>query len=122
VQLIAGAGCDDQQSGARGDYAGSVLILGAFVAFLPPVPPVSAQSHAQRICREHGVIPRSEVYEDCLVHATRAVEWGEPMLARDVARLTVDAQEVCARNGLAPQTPDFCACIDRETQLRGFLR
>jgi hypothetical protein len=97
----------------------SVLILSAFVAFLPPVPPVSAQSHAQRICREQGITPRSEVYEYCLLHVSRAVERGEPMFAREVARFTVDAQEACRRNGLEPQTPDFHACIDRETQSLG---
>jgi len=49
---------------------------------------------------------------------SRAVERGEPMLAREVARFTVDAQEACRRNGLE-QTPDFRACIDRETQSFG---
>ena len=33
---------------------GSALFVGAFVAFLPPIPPASAQSHAQRICRERA--------------------------------------------------------------------
>lgn len=101
---------------------GSVLILGAFVAFLPPVPPLSAQNHAQRICREQGITPRSEGYEYCLLHATHAVEWGEPVLARDVARFTVDAQEVCRRNGIEPQTPDFRTCIERETQSGAWKR
>jgi hypothetical protein len=101
---------------------GSVLILGAFVAFLPPVPPVSAQNHAQRICREQGITPRSEGYEYCLLHVSRAVERGEPMLAREVAHFTVDVQEACKRNGLQPQTPDFRICIDRETQSRGLWR
>lgn len=101
---------------------GSVLILGAFVAFVPPVPPVSAQNHAQRICREQGITPRSEGYEYCLLHVRGALEWGEPRLAHDVARFTVDAQEACRQNGLEPQTPDFRTCIDRETQLRAWLR
>ena len=98
---------------------GGVLIFGAFVAFLPPVPPVSAQNHAQRICREQGITARSEAYEYCLLQATRAVEGGEPMLARAVARFAVDAQEACRRTGLEPQTPDFRTCIDRESQSRG---
>ena len=36
---------------------GSVLIVGAFVAFLPSVLPASERSHADRICREEGVSP-----------------------------------------------------------------
>ena len=100
----------------------SVLILAAFVAVLPPVPPVSAQNHAQRICREQSITPRSESYEYCLLHVSRAVEWGEPWLAQEVARFTVDTEETCRRNGLQPQTPDFRNCIDRETQSRGRWR
>ena len=98
---------------------GGALIVSAFVAFVPPIPPASAQSHAQRICREQGITPRSEAYEYCLLHVTRAVEWGEPMLARAVARFAVDAQEACRRNGLEPQTPDFRTCVERESQSRG---
>jgi hypothetical protein len=45
---------------------GGVLIVGAFVAFLPPIPPVSAQGHAQRICREEGISQASEHHEICL--------------------------------------------------------
>ena len=40
---------------------GSALIVSAFVAFLPPIPPATAQSQAQRICREQGIAIRSEV-------------------------------------------------------------
>jgi len=85
---------------------------------LPPVPPTSAQSHAQRICREQGVTPRSEVNEYCLLQAARAIELGDPMLARDLARFSVDAQEACRHNGLEPQTPEFRTCIDRESRAR----
>ena len=45
------------------------MIVGAFVAFLPPIPPASAQSQAQRICREQGVTPSSDGYEYCLSQA-----------------------------------------------------
>ena len=100
---------------------GSALIVGAFVAFLPPVPPASAQSHAQRICREQGVSPRSDGYEYCLSQATRALQWGEPALARSFARVTVDAREACLGSGLQPQTAGFSACIDRETYARGLM-
>jgi hypothetical protein len=100
---------------------GSALIVGAFVAFLPPVPPASAQSHAQRICREQGISPRSDGYEYCLSQATRALQWGEPALARSFARVTVDAREACLGSGLQPQTAGFSACIDRETYARGLM-
>lgn len=64
---------------------GCLVAFGAFVAFLPPVPPASAQSQAERICREQGVKINTEGYEYCLSQATRAVEWGEPALARSFA-------------------------------------
>ena len=69
------------------------------MAFLPPVPPVSAQNHAQSIYREQGITLRNEGYEYCLLHVR-----GEPILAREVARFTVDVQEACKAQW-AP-TPD----------------
>ena len=65
---------------------GGALIVAAFVAFLPPVPPASTQSQAQRICREEGTSPSSEVHEYCVSEASRVLEWGEPELARNYAR------------------------------------
>lgn len=100
---------------------GSAMIVGAFVVFLPPVPPASAQSHAQRICREQGVTPKAEGYEYCLAQATRAIEWGEPQLARSFARVAFDAGEACLAYGLQPQTSGFRSCIDRETYARGLM-
>jgi hypothetical protein len=100
---------------------GSALTIAAFVAFLPSVPPASAQSQAQRICREEGIGPRSEVYEICLFQAMRVLEWGEPKLARSFARVAVDTKEACLRSGFQPQTADFRTCIDRESYARGLL-
>jgi hypothetical protein len=100
---------------------GSVVFVGAFAAFLPPVPPASAQSQAQRICREQGVSPKSDGYEYCLSQATRALEWGEPALARSFARVTVSARDACLDRGLQPQTTGFKTCIDRETYARGLM-
>lgn len=100
---------------------GSVLIVGAFAAFLPPVPPASAQSQARRICREEGIRPSTDAYEFCLSQATRALEWGEPGLARGFARVALDAREACVGYGLQPQTSGFHACIERETYARGLL-
>jgi len=100
---------------------GSALFVGAFVAFLPPIPPASAQSHAQRICREQGMTPRSDGYEYCLSQATRALEWGEPHLAKSFARVSAAARDACLGYGLQPQTAGFTSCIDRETHARGLL-
>lgn len=100
---------------------GSVMIVGAFIAFLPPVPPASAQSHAERICREHGVTAKTEGYDYCLTKATRSIEAGESHLARRFARATIEARDACLGYGLKPQTSGFQSCMDRETQARSLM-
>ncbi len=100
---------------------GGVLIVGAFVAFLPPIPPLSAQGHAQRICREEGISPDSEVHEICLSQTIRGLEQGELRLARRYALVVADAQEACLRTGLRPQAESLRACTDRESYARGLL-
>jgi len=95
------------------------FIVGAFVAFVPPIPPASAESQAQRICREQGISPRGDGYEYCLSQATRALYWGEPGLARSFARVTASAREACLGYGLQPQTAGFLTCFERETYARG---
>lgn len=100
---------------------GSTLTVAAFVSFLPPVPPASAQTQAQRICREQGVSPKTEGYEYCLSQAARALEWGEPKLAHSFARVAVDARDACLGYGLQPQTAGFRSCIDRESYARGLM-
>jgi hypothetical protein len=72
---------------------GGVLIVGAFVAFLPPIPPVSAHGHAQRICREEGISPDSEVHHICLSQTIRGLEQGERRLARRYARVAAPAPD-----------------------------
>ena len=99
----------------------SVLAVAVSVAFMPPVTPASAQSQAQRICREQGIRPKTDGYEFCLSQATRALEWGEPALARAFARVALDAREACMGHGLQPETSGFRACIERETHARGLL-
>lgn len=100
---------------------GSALAAVAFVAFLPPVPPASAQSQAQRICREQGMAPKTDGYEYCLSQATRALEWGEPRLAHSFARVAADSREACLGYGFQPETSGFRTCIDRETYARGLM-
>ena len=100
---------------------GVTVLIGVVIAFLPPVPPASAQNQAQRICREEGVKPPTETYEYCLSQATRALEWGEPTLARGFARVAVESRDACLGYGLQPQTDGFKACIEKETAARGLL-
>lgn len=100
---------------------GSAALVGLFVAFLPPVPPASAQSQAQRICREQGVPAKADGYEYCLAQATRALEWGEPHLAKSFARVAVESREACLGYGLQPDTSGFRACIEKETYARGLM-
>jgi hypothetical protein len=100
---------------------GGALVVGVFAAFVPPVPPASAQSQAQRLCREQGVAPKTDGYEYCVSQATRALYWGEPELARSFARVTAIARDACLGYGLQPRTAGFQACIDRETYARGLM-
>jgi hypothetical protein len=100
---------------------GATVLIGVVIAFLPPVPPASAQNQAQRICREEGVKAPTETYEYCLSQATRALEWGEPTLARGFARVAAESRDACLGYGLQPQTDAFKACIEKETAARGLL-
>jgi hypothetical protein len=100
---------------------GATVLVGLAIAFLPPVPPASAQSQAQRICREEGVKPATETYEYCLSQATRALEWGEPALARGFARVAMESRDACLGYGLQPQSAAFKACLDKETEARSLM-
>lgn len=100
---------------------GSALVASVFIAFLPPVPPASAQSQAQRICREQGVKSDSDAYEYCLSQATRALEWGEPQMAYSFAQVAADSHNACLAYGLRHRTPGLQACIGKETTTRALM-
>ncbi|HKD56198.1 MAG TPA: hypothetical protein VKD45_01705 [Hyphomicrobiaceae bacterium] len=100
---------------------GSALIVGVFVAFLPPIPPASAQSQAQRICREQGVKPNTDAYEYCLSQTTRALEWGEPQMAYSFAQVAAEARDACLSYGLHERTAGLQACIDKEATARTLM-
>ena len=100
---------------------GTALAMAAIAAFAPPIPPASAQSQAERICREQGLKPTSEGYEYCLSQAIRALEWGKPEIAYTLARVTADARDACRDYGLVPATSGYKACMDRETHARRLL-
>ena len=101
---------------------GATVLIGVVIAFLPPVPPASAQSQAQRICREEGVKPTDGDLR-ILPCPRRRAPWNgaSPRLARGFARVAVEARDACLGYGLQPQTDGFKACIEKETAARGLL-
>ena len=100
---------------------GCIAVLAAVAFLAPPVPPASAEVQAARICREQGVKPASEGYEYCLMQAERAIEWGEPEMARAYARVTAEARDACQTYGLDPASGGYRECMDRETKARSLL-
>ena len=100
---------------------GSVLIVGAFVAFLPSVLPASERSQANRICREEGISQASELHETCLAQTIRALERADYWLARSFARVAADAHEACLRVGRQPETDGFRTCLDNESYARSLM-
>jgi hypothetical protein len=100
---------------------GSTLIAGVLIAFLPPIAPASAQSQAERICREQGVKPASEAFEYCLSQTTRALEWGEPQMAYSFAQVAAESRNACLSYGLRARTAGLQACIDKESTARAVL-
>lgn len=100
---------------------GSALLVAGVAAFAPPIPPASAESQAERICRGQGITSVSAGYDYCLSQATRALEWGEPEIAYTLARVTADARDACLQYGLQPATSGYKACLERETHARRLL-
>lgn len=99
------------------------LAIGA-TAFASPPPvyaPGAAQTHAERSCRNQDLAPNSAAWELCLAHVTRAYEWGEPALAKQLARVAAQARESCMSEGLRVETDGFRDCIAREIDARSDL-
>lgn len=99
----------------------SVVVLAALALMAPPVPPASAEVQASRICREQGVKPNTAGYDYCLLQAERALEWGEPNMARAYARVAAESREACQSYGLEPTSSGYAACMERETKARSLL-
>jgi hypothetical protein len=97
-------------------YFAAVLAVGAAVTVTAYAaqPTSVAQGQAEKMCAEHGVQPRSAAWELCLSHVTRANEWGERALARQLARAAGDAGVNCLERGNRPGTYGYRACINRE--------
>ena len=100
---------------------GTIAILASVALLAPAVPPASAEAQASRICREQGVTPTIAGYDYCLMQAERAIEWGEPEIARAYARVTSESREACQSYGLEPTTGGYRNCFDRETKARSLL-
>jgi hypothetical protein len=92
----------------------AVLVVGAVAAAASAyaAQPI-AQGRAEQKCAEHGVQPRSDGWELCLSHVTRAFEWGEQTLANQLARAAGDARQDCLEKGLRPSTSSYRTCISR---------
>jgi len=99
----------------------SIVVLATIALVAPPVPPASAEVQASRICREQGVKPATAGYDYCLMQAERALEWGEPAMARAYARVAAESRESCQASGLEPTSSGYNACMERETKARSLL-
>ena len=98
---------------------GTVLAASAYAA---QPESLSSQGQAERACHDHGVQPRSSAWELCLSHVTRAYEWGEQGLAKQLARAAGDARVNCVERGLRPETPSYRTCVTREIDAHSQLQ
>jgi hypothetical protein len=103
----------------------AALVVGglaiAATAYAAQPETTSSQGQAERTCYEHGVQPRSSAWELCLSHVTRAYEWGEVSLAKQLASAAGDAPVTCRERGLRPDTQRYRACVNREIDARSDL-
>ena len=99
------------------------LVVGATALAAPPTAfqPVAAQIRAEQSCDKEGVWPNSSARELCLAHVTRAFEWGEPALAKQLAHVAREARESCMNEGFRVETAGFRDCIGREIDARSDL-
>jgi hypothetical protein len=97
------------------------LAIAATALAAPPYPPSSAQNRAEATCRAQNVSPQSVSWELCLSHVTRAYEWGEPALAKQLAKAAGNAPVSCLDEGYDAASSGFRACVDREVDARSQL-
>lgn len=86
--------------------------LGAASAYSPE----SDGDRARQMCVQQGLTPGSTPWELCVSHVTRAFEWDELGLAKQMARETRRANESCQYLGARPETSSYRACVGREVQ------
>ena len=99
---------------------GAMAVAGMAFAASPDLSK-AAQARAEQACRDQGVRPPSSAWELCLSQVTRAYEWGENTLARQLAHAAGDARENCLDYGLAPEGAAYRACVGREIDARSEL-
>ena len=100
-------------------FVGGVAIATTAYAAQPEA--ISAQGQAERACHDQGLQPRSTAWELCLSHVTRAYEWGELALAKQLARAAGDAPVTCLERGIRPDTQRYRTCVNREIDARSDL-
>ena len=76
--------------------------------------PEGGHERAQSMCRTQGLAPGSSVWELCVSHVSRAFEWEEIGLAKQLAREAGRANASCLHFGARPETPNYVACVGRE--------
>jgi hypothetical protein len=99
--------------------AGSLAV--AATAFAAQPISKAAQTNAEQTCRTQNVQPRSAAWELCLSHVTRAYEWDEPALAKQLARAAGEARMSCLEEGQRPETQGYRACVNKEIEARSEL-
>ena len=98
---------------------GSLAIAATAYAAPPSAP--SAQGRADATCRAQTVMPNSASWELCLSHVTRAYEWGEPALAKQLAKAASNARTSCLDEGHDVASSGFRSCVDHEMDARSQL-
>ena len=99
------------------------VIVGATALASPPATyqPATAQVRAEQSCDKEGVWTNSAARELCLAHVTRAFEWGEPALAKQLAHVAREARESCLNEGFRVESAGFRDCIGSEIDARSDL-
>ena len=110
-------------TGLLAAIAFGALVVGATALAAPPTAfqPAAAQISAEQSCDKEVVWPNSAARELCLAHVTRAYEWGEPALAKQLAHVAREARESCMNEGFRVETAGFRDCIGREIDARSDL-
>src|SRR5436190_22195380 len=80
--------------------------VGTFAAVLP-AQTLSTETRATRACTNHGILPDSAAYEQCIARVTRAMDWGEPEIGFTLARISGYAKNVCINSGVKPASSGF---------------
>ncbi|MCW5736485.1 MAG: hypothetical protein KIS73_20320 [Enhydrobacter sp.] len=109
---------------SRTEFVAAILVGSlavAATAFAAQPVSVSPQARAEMACRDHGVQPRSAAWERCLSHVTRAYEWGERSLAKQLARAAGDARVSCLEEGFRPEGQGYATCVNKEIEANSQL-